>query len=76
MVGRINGVRVAYVDHNPFPFQPAFASSIRPSSPLAKNPSGYGTRSTTHLPFTSASSASSPLPVAIGTFRPSPNVSN
>lgn len=31
-----NIVRVAYVDHNPLPFQPAFGSSILPSSPLAK----------------------------------------
>ena len=30
-----NGVRVLTVDHSPFPFHPAFGSSMRPSSHLA-----------------------------------------
>lgn len=30
-----NGVRVLTVDHRPFPFHPAFGSSMRPSSHLA-----------------------------------------
>ena len=45
---------------------------MRPSSPLAWKPIGYGTRSVTHLPSTSASSESVKLPVAIGTLRPEP----
>ena len=35
-----HGVRSPFVLQIPRPFQPAFGSSIRPSSPLAKNPSG------------------------------------
>ena len=34
------GARVAKVDHSPLPFQPAFASSMRPSILFAKNPIG------------------------------------
>ena len=32
--------RVDQVDHSPLPFQPVRASSMRPSRPLAKKPSG------------------------------------
>jgi len=30
-----HGVRSPFADHSPRPFQPAFGSSMRPSSPLA-----------------------------------------
>jgi hypothetical protein len=73
-----NGVRDPNVVHKPRPFQPARGSSMRPSSPLAKKPSGYGTRMVVNWPLAgfSASSESEPLPVRIGVFAPSPNVSN
>ncbi len=71
-----NGVRVPHVVHTPLPFQPVFALSMRPSMPLAKKPSGYGTRKTTNFPFTSAINESELLPVTIGVFLPSPSVSN
>ena len=35
-----NGVRVPQVVQTPLPFQPVFASSMRPSMPFAKKPSG------------------------------------
>jgi hypothetical protein len=71
-----NGARVLIVVHNPRPFHPAFASSMRPSSHLVKNPSGYGTRITTQRPSCSASKPSDALPVLIGVFAPSPDVLN
>ena len=37
---RCQGVRVAYVDQSPLPFQPPLGSSMRPSMLLAKNPMG------------------------------------
>ena len=49
---------------------------MRPSMPLAKKPSGYGTRITTNFPFTSAISESDQLPVTMGVFLPRPSVSN
>src|SRR6266571_6909280 len=49
-----NGVRVLVVVQSPRPFQPACASSMRPSSHFEYVPIGYGTRSTTHFPSFSA----------------------
>src|SRR5437016_11602019 len=45
-----HGARSPLEVHRPRPFQPAFGSSMRPSSPLAKKPIGYGTRKLTILP--------------------------
>src|SRR5882672_6861370 len=67
-------VRVPDVVHRPLPFQPALGSSTRPSTSLVLKPSGYGTRRSTILPSTTASSDSAPLAEAIGTFAPSPRV--
>ena len=47
---------------------------MRPSTSFVKKPSGYGTRMSTILPFTTAISDSPPLVEAIGTFLPSPSV--
>src|SRR5262249_59410810 len=69
-----NTVRVPEVVHRPRPFQPAFGSSMRPSTFLVKKPSGYGTRRSTNLPSTIASSDSPPLVSAIGTSLPRPSV--
>ena len=69
-----NSVRVPDVVHRPRPFQPAFGSSMRPSTFLVKKPSGYGTRMSTNLPSTIASSDSPPLACAIGTLAPRPSV--
>jgi len=69
-----HGARSPLVVHTPRPFHPELASSMRPSRPFAEKLSGYGTRNTTHLPSTSASSASFSLPVEIGTSLPRPKV--
>jgi hypothetical protein len=49
-----NGVRVLVVTHNPRPFQPPLALSMRPSIPFEYMPIGYGTRIVTHFPSFSA----------------------
>ena len=49
---------------------------MRPSTHFVKYPTKYGARSVMNFPSTSARSASFMFPVAIGTFLPSPNVSN
>src|SRR5712692_1202748 len=69
-----NTVRVPDMVHSPLPFQPAFGSSMRPSTILALKPSGYGTPRSTILPSTTASSDAAPLAEAMGTFAPSPRV--
>src|SRR5216684_866819 len=69
-----HGVRSPFVLHSPRPFQPALGSSIRPSKPFAKKPSGYGMRSMTICPSLSATKPSLRLAVEIGTFSPSPSV--
>ena len=48
------GVRLPEVTQSPLPFQPAFESSMRPSTPFAKKPIGYGTRSWTTFPYVKA----------------------
>src|SRR5215510_12705272 len=69
-----HGTRSPLVLHSPRPFQPAFASSMRPSRPLAKKPIGYGMRNMTICPSLSATKPSLRLAVEIGTFSPRPNV--
>src|SRR2546425_6488819 len=71
---RWNIVRVPEVDHRLLPFQPAFGSSMRPSTFLGKNPLGYGMRNVTSFPSTSAKMESLRLPIAMGMLRPRPNV--
>src|SRR5262252_7546145 len=66
--------RVPEVVHRPLPCQPPLGSSMRPSAFFVKKPIGYGTRSVTNLPSTTAVSDSPPLVEAIGTFSPSPRV--
>ncbi len=51
---RWNIVLVPEVDHNDLPFQPAFGSSMRPSTFLGKKPLGYGIRKVMNLPSTRA----------------------
>src|SRR2546426_6841641 len=51
---RWNIVLVPEVDHNDLPFQPAFGSSMRPSTFLGQKPLGYGIRKVMNLPSTSA----------------------
>src|SRR5437868_6367830 len=68
------GVRLPDVTHSARPFQPAFGSSMRPSSPLAKKPIGYGTRNSTNSPDRKSCNESDWLPVSNGTFAPSPRM--
>src|SRR5262249_9576251 len=51
---RWNIVLVPEVDHNDLPFQPAFGSSMRPSTFLGKNPLGYGIWKVMNFPSTKA----------------------
>ncbi len=53
----------------------SFGSSTRPSTPLAKKPIGYGTRSWTTFPYVNAYSESEKLPVPMGVSGPKPRMS-
>src|SRR5437588_376143 len=64
--------RVEMAVYIALPFQPPFGLSMRPSSPFAKYPIGYGTRIVRNLPSTSASRPSDSFPVATGTSLPTP----
>jgi hypothetical protein len=69
---------VLFDTHRPRPFQPAFASSMRPSSPRVNMPRGYGVRMIVNfsVPGLNTSSESELVPVRITMSLPSPSVLN